>query len=34
MSGLYEDLRKRHGMEAFAKLSMEEVLNGLSKGPL
>ena len=28
-----EDLRKRHGMEAFAKLSMEEVLNGLSKGP-
>jgi len=28
-----EDLRKRHGMEAFAKLSMEEVLKGLSKGP-
>ena len=28
-----EDLRKRHGMEAFAKLSMEELLNGLSKGP-
>jgi dephospho-CoA kinase len=28
-----EDLRKRHGMEAFAKLSMEVVLSGLSKGP-
>lgn len=28
-----EDLRKEHGMAAFAKLSMKDVLNGLSKGP-
>jgi dephospho-CoA kinase len=28
-----EDLRKKHGMAAFAKLSMREVLSGLSKGP-
>jgi dephospho-CoA kinase len=28
-----EDLRKKHGMAAFAKLSMGEVLSGLSKGP-
>jgi dephospho-CoA kinase len=27
-----EDLRKEHGMAAFAKLSMDEVLSGLSKG--
>ncbi len=28
-----EDLRKKHGMAAFVKLSKGEVLNGLSKGP-
>jgi dephospho-CoA kinase len=28
-----EDLRKKHGMATFAKLSMGEVLSGLSKGP-
>ncbi len=28
-----EDLRKEHGMAAFAKLSMKDVLTGLSKGP-
>jgi dephospho-CoA kinase len=28
-----EELRKTHGMEAFAKLSLDDVRTGLSKGP-